>query len=100
MLRVHQFRLARIDAEKRRIEQVDFIQDRAGRNEVGILCQIGGIQPRPAKIFVRKEPDRLHPAREILPELRRIARARKTARETDNCNALRMEFDALAHGTF
>src|SRR6266851_5420013 len=73
MLRVHEFRLTRVDAKEFSVEQIDIVKHGAGPYVTRVLDEVGGT--RDLQLLDTEVRDRLNAVELIPPELRYTARA-------------------------
>ena len=85
LLRIHQIRFARREAEERGVEQIGAVEHTARLDVIGLLPHLrrhaGGLQLR-----VAEEPDALDAVAQVLPERIDIGGARKPSGEADDRN--------------
>ena len=86
LLRIHQFRVARKDAEKFRVEETDVFENRPGANVTRILRQFGCIWN--FEFIHSKMRNRFDAVELVSPELGNALRSGKAAGHADDCDAL------------
>ena len=83
VLRIHDLRLARVDAEEPGVEQLRVLKHAPGFDVVGILGE-GRIHASRDHLLFAEGTDRLHAIDEVLPELIQITGAGESSRHADN----------------
>ena len=96
VLRVHELRLARVQVEEVRVEQVRALHRPERRHEVRVRQQ-GGIHARLAQLLFRERRDGRHSVAQVAPEGIHVLRAGKAARHPHDGDALRPLVPLVAH---
>src|SRR4051812_6016835 len=84
MLRIHHFGLARKDAEKGRVKQIDIVEHSPGA-DVGLAFRLRLLgRDRVLQLILLKPRDGFNPVGEVGPELADVLRAREATGHADH----------------